>query len=149
MLQSEFGPFTIASLRVHNRPTTVYNLEVHGEHVYQVGELGLLVHNAFKLPIDRIAKHGSDDHDSLMKGIAKYLEGDLGIATVRTNQLLTDGTTTLSSLRPDVQWIDEATGKINIIEINLSGGSGYANARFSELAAILGNMMGTFDSIPF
>jgi len=107
------------------------------------------VHNACKLPIDRIAKHGSDDHDSLMKGIAKYLEGDLGIATVRTNQLLTDGTTTLSSLRPDVQWIDEATGKINLIEINLSGGSGYANARFSELAAILGNMMGTFDSIPF
>jgi hypothetical protein len=24
----------------------VYNIEVHGEHVYQVGELGLLVHNA-------------------------------------------------------------------------------------------------------
>jgi hypothetical protein len=24
----------------------VYNLEIHGEHVYQVGELGVLVHNA-------------------------------------------------------------------------------------------------------
>ena len=24
----------------------VYNVEVHGEHVYQVGELGLVVHNA-------------------------------------------------------------------------------------------------------
>ncbi len=24
----------------------VYNIEVHGEHVYQVGELGLVVHNA-------------------------------------------------------------------------------------------------------
>ena len=24
----------------------VYNIEVHGEHVYQVGELGVLVHNA-------------------------------------------------------------------------------------------------------
>jgi hypothetical protein len=23
----------------------VYNIEVHGEHVYQVGELGLVVHN--------------------------------------------------------------------------------------------------------
>jgi len=34
----------------------VYNIEVHGEHVYQVGELGLVVHNvkggqAFKVPI--------------------------------------------------------------------------------------------------
>ncbi len=25
----------------------VYNIEVHGEHVYQVGELGLVVHNAY------------------------------------------------------------------------------------------------------
>ncbi len=25
----------------------VYNIEVHGEHVYQVGELGLLVHNSY------------------------------------------------------------------------------------------------------
>jgi hypothetical protein len=24
----------------------VYNMEVHGEHVYQVGELGLVVHNS-------------------------------------------------------------------------------------------------------
>jgi hypothetical protein len=24
----------------------VYNIEVHGEHVYQVGDLGVLVHNA-------------------------------------------------------------------------------------------------------
>ena len=24
----------------------VYNIEVHGEHVYQVGELGVLVHNS-------------------------------------------------------------------------------------------------------
>jgi hypothetical protein len=25
----------------------VYNIEVHGEHVYQVGELGLVVHNTY------------------------------------------------------------------------------------------------------
>ncbi|MFN9246825.1 MAG: type II toxin-antitoxin system death-on-curing family toxin [Planctomycetota bacterium] len=30
----------------------VFNLEIHGEHVYQVGELGVLVHNA-----------GADDYD--------------------------------------------------------------------------------------
>jgi hypothetical protein len=37
----------VLRLTVVNRPTAVYNIEVHGEHVYQVGELGLLVHNAY------------------------------------------------------------------------------------------------------
>ena len=31
---------------IHHRSTPIYNIEVHGQHVYQVGELGLLVHNA-------------------------------------------------------------------------------------------------------
>jgi hypothetical protein len=36
-------------LVVHHLRTAVpvYNIEVHGEHVYQVGELGLLVHNTY------------------------------------------------------------------------------------------------------
>jgi hypothetical protein len=35
-------------LAVHHLRTAVpvYNIEVHGEHVYEVGELGLLVHNS-------------------------------------------------------------------------------------------------------
>ena len=34
---------------IHHRATPVYNIEVHGQHVYQVGELALLVHNACNL----------------------------------------------------------------------------------------------------
>jgi hypothetical protein len=34
----------------------VYNIEVHGEHVYQVGELGVLVHNACAGFNDEMAK---------------------------------------------------------------------------------------------
>jgi hypothetical protein len=37
------------SLTILNQSVPVYNIEVHGEHVYQVGELGLLVHNAYDL----------------------------------------------------------------------------------------------------
>lgn len=35
------------SVAIVSTNTPVYNIEVHGEHVYQVGDLGLLVHNAY------------------------------------------------------------------------------------------------------
>ena len=43
------GSVVVASLTILNQPVPVYNIEVHGEHVYQVGKLGVLVHNA---PLD-------------------------------------------------------------------------------------------------
>jgi Colicin D/Pretoxin HINT domain len=36
---------TVVSIAIVTCSLPVYNIEVHGEHVYQVGELGLLVHN--------------------------------------------------------------------------------------------------------
>lgn len=39
-------PATILTHRVFHHTAPVYNIEIHGEHVYQVGALGLLVHNA-------------------------------------------------------------------------------------------------------
>lgn len=36
------------TLRAASVALPVYNIEIHGEHVYQVGQLGLLVHNACK-----------------------------------------------------------------------------------------------------
>ncbi len=44
-LLSAAGPATILTHQVLHRATPVYNIEVQGEHVYQVGALGLLVHN--------------------------------------------------------------------------------------------------------
>jgi hypothetical protein len=44
-LQAANGLATVLSVVVLHQCTPVYNFEVHGEHVYQVGELGLLVHN--------------------------------------------------------------------------------------------------------
>jgi hypothetical protein len=51
-LQGHTGPAIVLHLSLHQAAQPVYNLEIHGEHVYQVGELGVLVHNA-----------GADDYD--------------------------------------------------------------------------------------
>jgi hypothetical protein len=45
-LQGHTGPAIVLHLSLHQAAQPVYNLEIHGEHVYQVGELGVLVHNA-------------------------------------------------------------------------------------------------------
>ena len=46
-LSSENGPATVLDVQVKHESTPVFNIEIHGEHVYQVGELGLLVHNTY------------------------------------------------------------------------------------------------------
>jgi hypothetical protein len=45
-LQAASGIATVLSLALVTCSLSVYNIEVHGEHVYEVGKLGLLVHNA-------------------------------------------------------------------------------------------------------
>jgi hypothetical protein len=37
----------VLSLALVTCSLPVYNIEVHGEHVYEVGDLGMLVHNAY------------------------------------------------------------------------------------------------------
>jgi hypothetical protein len=44
-LLGQAGPATVLSVAIANHSFVVYNIEVFGEHVYQVGELGALVHN--------------------------------------------------------------------------------------------------------
>ncbi|MFN7289727.1 MAG: polymorphic toxin-type HINT domain-containing protein [Pirellula sp.] len=50
-LQGAEGILYVESIDLVRRHVSVYNIEVHGEHVYQVGDLGLLVHNTCQLPI--------------------------------------------------------------------------------------------------
>ncbi len=45
-LWSDAGPVEIVRTCILTTGQSVYNLEVHGHHIYQVGKLGLLVHNA-------------------------------------------------------------------------------------------------------
>lgn len=39
-LQCKNGTATVLSIHIHDVTLPVYNIEVHGEHVYEVGELG-------------------------------------------------------------------------------------------------------------
>jgi hypothetical protein len=64
-LQAAGGVAVVLSLTLLRRSLPVYNIEVHGEHVYQVGELGLLVHNTY--PIDEIKKSLSDLQEAIKK----------------------------------------------------------------------------------
>jgi hypothetical protein len=43
----------VTSVTARGPPESVYNLEVHGEHVYQVTSLGVLVHNSYATNITR------------------------------------------------------------------------------------------------
>ncbi|TWT84862.1 hypothetical protein CA13_63430 [Planctomycetes bacterium CA13] len=145
MLQAATGIAAVLSVTVHDRTTPVYNNEVHGEHVYQVGELGLLVHNACPdaLDIHRAAKHGGDLHDLAMRLRATMVARTN--TTVRTNQVLVDGNNVLSRLRPDIQWIED--GLVHVAEVNISGGSGYHGARRALFEDILGPLFGGYKAV--
>ena len=41
------GPVAVASVEPLDRHPAVYNLEVHGEHVYRIAVDGVLVHNSY------------------------------------------------------------------------------------------------------
>ncbi len=45
-LETIKGTTQVESLKKRPNPETVYNIEVEGDHVYRVGESGILVHNA-------------------------------------------------------------------------------------------------------
>jgi hypothetical protein len=57
-LQGLDGLAVILSVTLSRVAESVYNIEVHGEHVYQVGELGLLVHNANRLTCVLVGEAG-------------------------------------------------------------------------------------------
>jgi len=140
-LQRQAGTAIVLTHTIVNRSTPVCNIEVHGEHVYEVGELGLLVHNSYALPVIRPAAHGGPIHNSTMVSTAlSWIRG--GMTNVRTNQALSDGVGTLSKLRPDVQGI--ANGLIHVAEVNVSGGAGYHTAREVVFRRILGPMFGSY-----
>jgi len=61
-LQGTSGPVTITSTHLVAQTQNVYNIEVQGEHVYEVTELGILVHNT-----NDLCKQIKDIQESLLK----------------------------------------------------------------------------------
>jgi hypothetical protein len=69
-LQGLDGLAVVLSVTLSRVSQPVYNIEVHGEHVYQVGELGLLVHNTCEVLVSRWGREGLKQGDFVMKGAA-------------------------------------------------------------------------------
>jgi hypothetical protein len=59
-LQGLDGLAVVLSVTLSRVTQPVYNIEVDGEHVYQVGELGLVVHNATPARCAMIAEYGEE-----------------------------------------------------------------------------------------
>ncbi|MBX3420058.1 MAG: hypothetical protein KF752_00740 [Pirellulaceae bacterium] len=59
-LRSADGSAQVLSITIHNQPTAVYNIEVHGQHVYQVGEIALLVHNTCSGDLVNLGKKNAE-----------------------------------------------------------------------------------------
>ena len=59
-------PRRVTGLTPRGPPEAVFNLEVHGEHVYRVGAGGVLVHNGnICPPVDGIWYHGTTTSQSI------------------------------------------------------------------------------------
>ena len=71
-LQGLDGHAVVLSVTLSRVTQPVYNIEVHGEHVYQVGELGLVVHNVkgglVPTGAKRLGKWGEDRLEALLGG---------------------------------------------------------------------------------
>jgi DNA-binding transcriptional regulator YhcF (GntR family) len=74
-LQGLDGLAAVLSVNLSRVTQPVYNIEVHGEHVYQVGKLGLVVHNT--RPGDILQTGGRTIHKSTARTLNDFLEVSL------------------------------------------------------------------------
>jgi hypothetical protein len=74
-LQGLDGLATVLSVNLSRVTQPVYNIEVHGEHVYQVGKLGLVVHNT--RPGDILQTGDRTIHKSTARTLNDFLEVSL------------------------------------------------------------------------
>jgi len=69
-LQGLDGLAVVLGLTLSRVSQPVYNIEVHGEHVYQVGELGLVVHNVCDPEL--LARWGAGSFDDVTKNVTYH-----------------------------------------------------------------------------
>ena len=76
-LRTATGLTTVESWTPDLNPTPVYNIEVHGAHVYHVGTSGVVVHNPGGLSILDCPHFIPDDYVTLYHGSATGLKGGI------------------------------------------------------------------------
>jgi hypothetical protein len=70
MLQGLDGPAIVLPVTLSRVTQPVYNIEVHNEHVYQVGDLGVLVHNVCDPEL--LARWGAGSFDSVTENVMRH-----------------------------------------------------------------------------
>ena len=64
-VRTDDGPVEVISVDYRTTAETVYNVEVHGHHVYQLGDVGVLVHNAGPGKYSKVRSFGKKSQKSL------------------------------------------------------------------------------------
>lgn len=72
-LSTEDGPAKIIGGRALTTGESVYNIEVFGDHIYQVGDRGVLVHNSCKTRANHVYKIFSRKHGVIKYGVGSNL----------------------------------------------------------------------------
>jgi hypothetical protein len=98
----------VESLNHQNGAEAVFNLEVDGQHVYFIGETGILVHNTCPPALAIIKRqHGLTPHNRAIDTVFRDLRNTRTGIDFRKNQALVDvWGNKLTNLRPDLQWTD-------------------------------------------
>lgn len=77
-LRAADGPAMVLSLVVLNKAVPVYNVEVHGEHVYQVGTFGIHVHNSTPCSPNVAAQVLNEAAPTVRSSLNRTLEATIG-----------------------------------------------------------------------
>ena len=72
-LQDSGGIATVLSLAFVTCSLPVYNIEVHGEHVYEVGEFGLVVHNTTPDCLGWVLNSKNSGIDKIFQGYGREM----------------------------------------------------------------------------
>jgi hypothetical protein len=116
----------------------VYNIEVHGEHVYQVGELGVVVHNECpNLNLNEAVGHFGLYEIKINGALYKFGEADLG--------RITQSSGLPTRLHQQIRKLERYFGKGNVIGkvVEDLGRVTTATAKAAEHARILENFKDT------
>jgi hypothetical protein len=72
-LQAADGVAKVLSIAIISVPVPVYNIEVHGEHVYRAGRLGVLVHNTIPDCVGWVRNQTMAGERLLLKGMGREI----------------------------------------------------------------------------
>jgi len=133
-LQAAYGIATVVSIAIVNTSVPVYNIEVHGEHVYQVGELGVLVHNACETLVLEVGQVAG----GFMTTSGKLL-GKISTLTRGGHEALADTIPNVVSLCRNGQAFGFSVGKQSngVISVFNSGGFGLPGGIPAHLQAAI------------